>query len=104
MALEISCEYFPAWCGYLLKYILDGETGDSWSQNKKFILHFVNITRLWLHKDSDEKKKKKRKKRKILTYISTNIVHYGRFNFFSLDRYSLVVSVFMSFLAIAYDY
>ena len=61
MALEISCEYFPAWCGYLLKYILDGETGDSWSQNKKFILHFVNITRLWLHKDSDEKKKKKEK-------------------------------------------
>lgn len=61
MALEISCEYFPAWCGYLLKYILDGETGDSWSQKKKFILHFVNITRLWLHKDSDEKKKKKKK-------------------------------------------
>ena len=61
MALEISCEHFPAWCGYLLKYILGGETGDSWSQNKKFILHFVNITRLWLHKDSDEKKKKKKK-------------------------------------------
>lgn len=61
MALEISCEHFPAWCGYLLKYILDGETGDSWSQNKKFILHFVNITRLWLHKDSDETKKKKKK-------------------------------------------
>ena len=61
MALEISCEYFPAWCGYLLKYILDGETGDSWSQKKKFILHFANITRLWLHKDSDEKKKKKEK-------------------------------------------